>query len=392
MGFVDLYIFLVPLYGLSLGFNASQIGLLVGARSALSVLLSIHVGVLMDRFGTRRVTLFFIWTGMALAPLFPLVPWFSALLVLQLVTGSAVSFAWSGAQTLIAQLSHGDAGQIGRFTFFARLGTTLAPILAGVIWDWGGAWPAYLLGTLWGAVLTVALLRAPEPPLFAGRQSGEPRRFRLRDALPRPSDYLRSFSLLALPAIALSTAIMFLRMAGNSVQTSLYVVYLDGIGLTGTSIGILFATIEITAGLGSLGAGRAMRAGDPLRTMLGGTVMSILLICGTPLLGGIFVLLVAAQAWRGVFQGVVQPVMFAVQAKAVGRHQQGAVVGLRQTTNRLGAIAIPPLMGAIADLFGTEASFYIFGAMLLLACAPVARLTRQPRPTPAAQHPAPGDC
>ena len=42
---------------------------------------------------------------MILAPLFPLVPWFWSLLVLQLINGAAVSFAWSGAQTLIAQLA-----------------------------------------------------------------------------------------------------------------------------------------------------------------------------------------------------------------------------------------------------------------------------------------------
>jgi MFS family permease len=71
--------------------------------------LAIHIGVLMDRFGTRKVTLFFVWTGMALAPVFPLVPWFWPLLPLQLINGAAVSFAWSGAQTLIAQLADGDA-------------------------------------------------------------------------------------------------------------------------------------------------------------------------------------------------------------------------------------------------------------------------------------------
>src|SRR5947208_5251966 len=76
MGFVDFFTFLIPLYGLSLGLDASEIGILVGARSVLALFLSIHIGVLMDRFGTRRVTLFFVWTKMALAPLFPLVPGF----------------------------------------------------------------------------------------------------------------------------------------------------------------------------------------------------------------------------------------------------------------------------------------------------------------------------
>ena len=169
MGYVDFFTFLIPLYGLSLGFDAAEIGILVGARSILALFLSIHIGVLMDRFGTRRVTLFFVWTGMALAPLFPLVPGFWALLLLQLVSGAAVSFAWSGAQTLIAQLAEGDAGYIGKFSFFARLGSTTAPILAGMVWDFGGAWPAYLFGAAWGAVLTIALLRTREAEIFGAR-------------------------------------------------------------------------------------------------------------------------------------------------------------------------------------------------------------------------------
>src|ERR1700676_1528417 len=195
MGYVDFFTFLIPLYGLSLALDASEIGILVGARSILALFLSIHIGVLMDRFGTRRVTLFFVWTGMAVAPLFPVVPGFWAILLLQLVSGAAVSFAWSGAQTLIAQLAEGDAGYIGRFSFFARIGTSFAPIIVGAAWDLGGAWPAYLIGAGWGMVLTVALLRAPEAELAPRdpQAARAPAGFRLRDTLPRLSDYISCF-------------------------------------------------------------------------------------------------------------------------------------------------------------------------------------------------------
>ena len=98
MGYTEFYTFLIPLYGLSLGMRAGEIGMLVGGRSLLAVFLSIHVGVLMDRFGTRRVALFFVWTAMVLAPLFPLLPWFWPLLMLQVVNGAALNFAWSGSQ------------------------------------------------------------------------------------------------------------------------------------------------------------------------------------------------------------------------------------------------------------------------------------------------------
>jgi MFS family permease len=379
MGYVDFYTFLIPLYGLSLGFDASEVGLLVGARSIVAMFLSIHVGVLMDRFGTRKVTLFFVWAGMALAPLFPLVPWFWALLLLQLINGAAVSFAWSGAQTLIAQLAEGDARYLGRFTFFARLGSTTAPILGGAVWDFGGAWPAYLVGAAWGGALTIALLRAPEAEFFAspGYDGTSRARFRARDAWPRSSDYLSSIMLIAIPAVALSMAIMSMRNTTYSIQTSVYVVYLKQAGLVGTAIGILFAAAEIASGFGALFAGRATRLGDPQRTMLSGTALSILLIAITPLFGGIFVFLLLSQIVRGWLEGVIQPLVLSVQARAVGRHQQGAVVGLRQTGQRLTSIMIPPLMGGIADRWGVSESFFILGALMSLLCVPLALVVRR---------------
>jgi len=379
MGYTEFYTFLIPLYGFSLGMSAGEIGMLVGGRSLLAVFLSIHVGVLMDRFGTRPVTLFFVWTAMALAPVFPLVPWFWPLLLLQVVNGAALQFAWSGSQTLIAQLAEGEAEYIGRFSFFARIGTTLAPMVVGAAWDWGGAWPAYTLGVAWGGMVTIALLRAPEAEFAGGSGRGSRRTaiFRARDVIPQFPDYVRCFALMAIPAVATTMAIIFLRTATNGVQSSIYVVFLKGLGLTGTSIGILFAAIEVMSGLGSLFAGRAMRLGDPQRTMLSGTVLSIVLICVTPFLGGIFLLLFLAQAARGWLQGVVQPLMFSVQAKAVGRYRQGSVVGLRQTMNRLAAIVIPPVMGMIADGWGAGESFVILGSLLLLLSVPVALITRR---------------
>jgi hypothetical protein len=144
-------------------------------------------------------------------------------------------------------LAEGEAEYIGRFSFFARFGTTLTPMISGAAWDWGGAWPAYLFGAAWGAVLTIVLLCAPEADI-AGADGRAPHRkasFRAWDVVPRLPDYLRCFALMAIPAVATTMAIIFLRTATNGVQSSLYVVYLKGDGLTGTSIGILFAAIEV---------------------------------------------------------------------------------------------------------------------------------------------------
>jgi MFS family permease len=74
---------------------------------------------------------------------------------------------------------------------------------------------------------------------------------------------------------------------------------------------------------------------------------------------------------------VIQPLVLSVQARAVGRHQQGAVVGLRQTGQRLTSILIPPLMGGIADRYGVSESFFILGGLILLLCMPLALIIRR---------------
>jgi sugar phosphate permease len=87
---------------------------------------------------------------------------------------------------------------------------------------------------------------------------------------------------------------------------------------------------------------------------------------------------------RGWLQGVVQPMMFSVQAKAVGRYRQGAVVGLRQTMNRLSSMVIPPVMGLIADWWSVTVSFVVLGILLLLLCIPIVWISRRAAATPRA--------
>ena len=232
MGYVDFYTFLIPLYGLSLGFDASEVGILVGARSIFAMFLSIHIGASMDRFGTRRVTLFSFGLGWPWRHCFRRWRGSRACCCGNWSTAPRFPFPGQEPKPLIAQLAEGDAKYIGSFSFFARRGSTTAPILAGAVWDFGGAWPAYLLGAAWGAVLTVALLRTPAAEFFAPRPGdGTSRvRFRARDAWPRASDYVDSIMLLAIPAIALSMAIISMRNTTYSLQTSVYIVHLDQIG------------------------------------------------------------------------------------------------------------------------------------------------------------------
>jgi MFS family permease len=201
--------------------------------------------------------------------------------------------------------------------------------------------------------------------------------------MPKLSDYTATFALMAIPAVAFTAMAMLVRNSTYGIQTTVYVTYAQDAGLTATKIGLLFAAIEMAGAIGSWYSGRIMRHFDPIRVLVVTTFITVSLVSATPLLGGlgsttwgIFGFLLIGQLFRGMTQGVSQPILFSVQAISVTRDQQGTVVGLRQTMNRFGGIIIPPIIGFTSDFYGREESFYIVGGgllVMLLALAIYAR-------------------
>lgn len=367
MGQAELLTMVIPLWALLQGASPTQIGTLVGARSLLTFFLAIHGGALMDRLGTRRVMMFFACATGALAALYPALPWFPAMVAMQTLIGFASNMAWIGAQTIIAEVTGGDPGLIGRFSFFARIGNVIAPLLMGLLWDVAGPTLSFLGVTVWSIFLFLAVSQIEKPAIshVMGRVSW-------RDVLPKLSDYTGSVKLVVIPAVALTLAVSFMRHATNGVENSFFIVYLREIGFAGVLIGTMFSIAEIVNGLASLVSGRVARLMPIPWIMVGFTAVSIALLVITPYLGGIFALLAVAHSLRRGFEGIVQPLMFSLQARAVARNQQGSIVGLRVTNNRLSSIITPIMMGVIVDNFGLAHGFLIMGAILLLACATLA--------------------
>jgi MFS family permease len=364
----------VPLWALRLDMSPTMIGVAVGAGGLLPFLLSIHGGVLMDKFGTRRVNVVFAVVAAVSISLFPFLPWVSAVIALQLVAGLSSNIGWMGAQALIVQYAPGDTTAIGRFSMASRLGNLVAPILTGFVWDAVGPIGTFLFVALWPLLTFVALLMVPPTNTDV---EGTGRRVGLRDVLPRISDYVQAFAMIAIPAVAFIVVLTFVRIASSAIQASFYVVYLDQIGLSGIVIGTL---IGIGEGFGMFGAGVAgwiEKRLKPHWTLILFIAISVAAVCVTPFVGGITVLLVLFSAIRGNAQGLSQPVMFAILSRAVDPREQGRSIGLRTTANRLATMVIPPAMGVIVDVAGLEASFFWMGLVLVGICVAVALVVRR---------------
>jgi MFS family permease len=363
LGLVPMMSLAVPLWSVALGASPFMIGLVVGARSVLPLLFSIHGGSVMDRLGVRRVLLWLAASCMLLAPLYPVLPWVPALVALQLAFGLAQGLSWVGAQAETGRLTRGSPTHAGRFSFASTAGTFAGPLVLGLAWDLLGPTGAFLTAALWCTGLWIAVYFLPRQATTEHAASFGERR---RGLLPRFTDYRDAALLLAMPAVGLVVIATFGRIAAISIQGSFYTVYLETIGLSGTQIGALIATSALVGSFAALLTGPLSRTMRLSWLLIGAIGLSVSAMTATPFLVSVAPLAGLAVLF-GAGIGLTLPPILSILARSAGPGRQGLGVGLRTTANRLASLVIPVAMGAAADLFGLVGAFLAVGAGLALA-------------------------
>ena len=350
----------VPLWALDIGATPFMIGLVLGARAALSAVLSIPGGALMDRLGVNRIAAAAAIATALLIPLYPAFPSVAVLIVLQLLTGFAQALVWMAAQAHIGRINRDDPGLMGRFSFVSTSDNLVAPVLCGTAWDAFGPVGAFSLIGAWGVATLVVIaflprdVRTNQPP--AGSR-------------PRRSwfgDYRDAVTMLRGPAVAFVVACSFLMTCVHALRHSFYPVYLDSLDFSGTTIGVLVAVGSVVAGLSGLTAGPVSRRVRPNLLLVVAIGIAAICLSSVVLFRDFWDLMGVAAGW-GVVSGIAFPLMLYVLARSVNAERQGMSVGIRTTVNRLAGFIIPIAMGAAVDGFGLQTGFFIFGAVILSA-------------------------
>ncbi len=358
----------VPLWVITLNPSPLMIGIVLGSRHFLVFLYSIHGGAMMDRMDPRRIMVMFTWIGAVIPFFYPLTTWLWVLVLIQMIAGYSTAIGWIGAQAIIGQTLKGSAVHAGRMSAAVRIGALLGPPLTGAAWDFGGPWLSFGTLALWGAGLMASCLALPKTPPKPGTQYVP---INARDFIPRLSDYMATFSLLSIPVIATVVMLAVIRIGGFSMQSSFYVIWLEQLGYTGTTIGLLMTVFSLFGGGTSLLAGPLMKRFSGAWLAIFAVSVCILMVTITPVLGS-YALLMVAVAINGGLYGLGQPLMITMAARGAGSQNQGKAVGLRTSANRLAATFIPIIMGAVVQFSGLENSFYIMGGALLCLVALIA--------------------
>lgn len=337
------------------------IGIALGSRYVGPILLSIHGGALMDRFGTRRVMIILAAIGAVVPLLFPVLPFFGAVVVLQIFGGIAEAFCWVGAQALVGQAMKGHATYAGRMSFWTRIGIFIGPTSIGAAWSAFGPWGGFAVMSLWSVGVLVAVLLLPADAIAAP----PPARVSVRNLLPRVGDYIDAFRLLAVPTLLFVMIVTVLRQVGAGIQGSFYTVYLESIGLSATMIGVLMTVNGVVGLLGSLSVAPMLRYVRERWLLLWTAAGSVVFVAITPMLWDVGSLMVASGL-RGWVLAASLVLIVALIAQAAGAGRQGKAMGLRVTVNQAMSAIVPVVMGGIAEIAGIEASFYWTGGIALV--------------------------
>ena len=147
----------MPLWGVHIGLNVVQIGLVAGLTAGMEILMFLPAGMVMDRLGRRYASVpatLLLALGLAATPL---AQSFAALLAVGLIgavgngLGSGINMTY-GADLAPA----GRSGQfLGLWRLISDIGSVLGPTIAGAaaavlslagsalavgVWDWPAAW------------------------------------------------------------------------------------------------------------------------------------------------------------------------------------------------------------------------------------------------------------
>lgn len=348
---------IIPLYAAEvLGAPPWMIGALVSAYAILPMVLALHIGKLLDRYGARTVTAVG-GSGLLLSLLMlAAFPNLAGMFASQLLSGLCNIFLIISFQKTVGNRAGDRNANVMWLTLMFSFSELLGPLFGGFVYQFFGFRSALLVSAGMSAVALTA-------GLLVGKDNWEGGAAQTAERPPRLAD---SFALLKSANVR-----KVLLLSGVILYTKdLFVAYLP---IYGASIGI---GAGLTGMMLSFASGMAiairfsqrwlLRTFGRRRLLLGMLVCSGLFVAAIPFLTMIPALFICAGL-IGAGLGLGQPISLVYALDAVSRDRHGEMLGLRMAVGKGLQFTAPFAFGVIGELAGLMSVFFTGGLLLLVA-------------------------
>ena len=354
----------LPLYATTFGVSFSLVSLAVAAKGIGTLVTDLPSGVMLERFGSRKVMLLGVGVACLSLLLMGLIENYYVLVLLRLVSGAGTAMWMLSRMAFISEVIPLDVRgrALSAFGGVSRIGVFASPAIGGFVGaNLGLQTPFLLAAVLAGVALVITLIYVPE-----SRKSAQTahRRPHWRTMAQIVRTYRRDL-------FAAGSAQILAQMirAGRELIVPLYGATV--LGLDVAAVGVILtvsAAIDMSLfGIAGLLQDRMGRkwASVPSMIILG-TGMAMV-----PLTAGYASLLVAA-AIMGLGNGLGSGTMMTLGSDLAPRDAMGEFLGLWRLIGDGGNTGGPLVVGAVADLTGLGLAAIVLAGVGALAASNLA--------------------
>lgn len=354
----------LPLYATTFGVSFSLVSLAVAAKGIGTLAMDLPSGVMLERFGTRKVMLLGVGVACVSLVLMGFIENFPALVMLRLVAGGGTAMWMLSRMAFISEIIplevRGRA--LSAFGGVNRIGVFASPAIGGFVGATLGLRTPFLLAAALTAVaLVITFLYVPET---RQRAAAGHRRPHWRTMAQIIGTYRRDL-------VAAGSAQVLAQMirAGRDIIVPLYGVTVLGLDLT--AVGVI---ITVSAAIDMSLFGIAGFLQDRMGRKWASVPSMIILGVGmamVPLTVGYGSLLVAA-AIMGLGNGLGSGTMMTLGSDLAPRDAMGEFLGMWRLIGDGGNTGGPLVVGAVADLTGLAVAAVVLAGVGALAAGNLA--------------------
>lgn len=373
---------LLPSYTGDMGGTAETVGVLLASFAGAQLLATPLLGRASDRHGRRVVIVVSLAANVVAMLLFALAASRHALWLLfaSRILAGATSGNIGACQAAIADVASGPerARAMGKLGAGIGLGMMLGPWLGGRASKLGEAAPPLCAAAmaLVALVGVLAFMQETNPSVLAGREGREP-------AARPPVSFA---ALAANPRIAAVGALYFMTfLYMTTLQTALALLAAQRFHWTRDHVGDLFGLFGlVTLIVQSMLVGPVSQRVAPVHLVRGaGLLAAVALACIA--LSPVSAVMLVGLVLMASALGLTQPLLASLASQYAGEAQQGAVLGLAQSSGSLARAIGPVLWGALYQHAGPTVAFLGGSAAAIGACAVTWRLRDTGSEPPPAQ-------